>query len=83
MYREQTDSLSGWWGGKLREIVECFKQKPKTKPKPKNLIDTDNSIVITRGNGMGVDRRGQRGINGDVRRLRLWEVNIQHTDETF
>ena len=35
------------------------------------FIDTDNSMVITRGEGLGSGRKGYKGINGDGRRVDL------------
>ena len=39
-------------------------------------MDTDNSMVITRGEGVGQVEEGEVGINGDGRRLRV--VNTQY-----
>ena len=47
-------------------------KKGKELRKKKNLIDTDNSMVITRGKGEWGDIEGGKGaINGDGRRLDL------------
>ena len=46
----------------------------------KTLIDTDNSMVITRGKGVTGGRKGYGGIKGDRRRLDLgWWT--QYTDD--
>ena len=44
-----------------------IKQKQQQQQKTPYLVDTDNSMVITRGKGVGGGRRGQKGISGDRR----------------
>ena len=57
--------------GKLGEKVEGIKPK-KTKTKNPNFIDTDSSMVITRGKGVwGEVEEGKGEINDDGRRLDL------------
>lgn len=53
------------------------KTMEEIKQKTKSLIDTDNSVVITEGKGVGGRQRGKGQIHGDGRRL-TGVVSTQH-----
>ena len=64
--RVQTDSCQSGM------VLGSWVKKMKVLSKEKNLIDTDNSMVITRGKGgWGEVEEGKEGINGDEKRLGL------------
>ena len=58
-------------GGRGREVGGLGEKDEGIKQK--KLIDTDHSMVITKGNGRwGEIEEGTAGINGDGRNLDLW-----------
>ena len=65
IYRGQTDSCQRGGVRELDEKGEGIKQK-------KSLINTDNTMMITRGEGGREVEEGKGRINSDGRRLDLW-----------
>ena len=56
----------------------------KEKKRGKNLLDTDNSVGLLRGGGVGGGGRGFRKVNGGGRRPDLgWRAHSTATDDVL